>query len=72
MLERLRRLLLKPLTTPIESIPDSSTAPSSSLSAPFLALILLARLQKLEAQMAKLVHHIQPWMQRSTDEAEER
>ena len=59
-------------TTPVESIPGSSTAPSSSRSAPFPALVPLARVQKLEAQMATLMHHIQPWMQRSTAEAEER
>ena len=28
--------------------------------------------QKLEAQMATLLHHIQPWMQRSIAEAKER
>ena len=59
-------------TTPIESIPDSSTALISSLTAPLPALVLLARVQKLEAQMATLLHYIQPWMQRSITEAEER
>ena len=58
-------------TTPIESIPGSSTAPSSSRTAPLPALVPLARVQKLEAQMATLLHHIQPWMQRSIDEAKE-
>ena len=58
--------------TPVESIPGSSTAPTSSRSAPFLALVSLARVQKLEAEMASLLHHIQPWMQRSISEAEER
>ena len=52
-------------TTPIESIPGSSTAPSSSRTAPLLAQVPLARVQKLEAQMATLLHHIQPWMQKS-------
>ena len=49
-------------TTPVESIPGSSTAPRSSCSAPFPALVPLARVQKLDAQMATLLHHIQPWM----------
>ena len=58
-------------TSPVKSIPSSSTAPSSSRSDPFPALVTLARVQKLEAQMATLVHHIQPWMKSSTNEAEE-
>ena len=57
-------------TTLVESIPGSSTAPTSSRSAPFPALVPLARVQKLEAQMASLLHHIQPWMQRSITEVE--
>ena len=57
-------------TTPVESIPGNSTAPSSSRSAPLPALVPLARVQKLEAQMATLLHHIQPRM--SITEAEER
>ena len=52
-------------TTPVESIPGSSTAPSSSRTTPLPALVPLARVQKLEAQMATLLHHIQPWMQKS-------
>ncbi|TMW99023.1 hypothetical protein EJD97_003176, partial [Solanum chilense] len=59
-------------TTPGESIPGSSTAPISSCSAPFPALVPLASVKKLEAQMATLAHHIQPWMQRSIAEAEDR
>ena len=59
-------------TTLVESIPGSSTPPSSSRSAPLPALVPLARVQKLEAQMATLLHHIQRWMQRSISEAEER
>ena len=59
-------------TTPVESIPGSSTAPSSSRTTPLPALVPLARVQKLEVQMATLLHHIQPWMQRSITEAEER
>ena len=47
-------------TTPIESIPGSSTAPSSSRTASLPALVPLARVQKLEAQMATLLYHIQP------------
>ena len=58
-------------TTPVESIPGSSTAPRSSRSYPFPALVPLARVQKLKAQMATLLHHIQPWMQRSITEAKE-
>ena len=59
-------------TTPVESIPGSSTSPSSSRTTPLPALVPLARVQKLEAQMATLLHHILPWMQRSTSEAQER
>ncbi|TMX01174.1 hypothetical protein EJD97_025003 [Solanum chilense] len=59
-------------TTPIESIPGSRTAPSSSRTAPLPALVPLARVQKLEVQMATLLHHIQSWMQRSITEAEKR
>ena len=56
-------------TTPVESIPGSSTAPSSSRTAPLPALVPLARVQKLEAQMATLLHYIKLWMQRSITEA---
>ena len=59
-------------TTPVESIPGSSTTPSFSQLAPFPALVPLARVQKLEAQMNTLFHQIQPWMQRSISEAEQR
>ena len=45
-------------TTPVESIPGSSTSPSSSRTTPLPALVPLARVQKLEAQMATLLHHI--------------
>ena len=55
-------------TTPVESILGSSTAPSSSRTAPLPALVPLARVQKFEAQMATLLHHIQPWMQKSITE----
>ena len=58
-------------TTLVESIPGSSTALSSSRIAPLPALVPLARVQKLEAQMATLLHHIQPWMQKSITESEE-
>ena len=51
-------------TTPIDSILGSSTAPRSSRSTPFPVLVPLSRVQKLKAQMATLLHHIQPWMQR--------
>ena len=59
-------------TTPVESIPCSSTAPRSSGTAPLPTLVPLARVQKLEAQMATLLHHIQQWMQKSIKESEER
>ncbi|TMW85002.1 hypothetical protein EJD97_023970 [Solanum chilense] len=59
-------------TTPVESLSGSSIAPRSSRSYPFPALVPLATVQKLEAQIATLLHHIQPWMQRSIAEAEER
>ena len=49
-------------TTPVESIPGSSTAMISSRTAPLSALVPLARVQKLEAQIATLLHHMQPWM----------
>ena len=45
-------------TTPVESIPSSSTAPSSSCTTPLPTLVSLARVQKLEAQMDTLLHHI--------------
>ena len=47
-------------TTSVESIPGSSIAPSCSCSAPCLALVPCARVQKLEAQMAIFLHHIKP------------
>ena len=59
-------------TTPVESILGSSKAPSSSRTTPLPALVPLARVQKLEAQMATLLHHIQPWMQKSITESDER
>ena len=52
-------------TTPVEYIPGSSTAPSSSRTVPLPTLVPLGRVKKLEAQMATLLHHIQPWMQKS-------
>ena len=58
-------------TTLVESIPGSSTAPSSSRTAPLPALVPLARVQKLKVQMATLLHHIQSWMQKSITESEE-
>ncbi|KAG5579575.1 hypothetical protein H5410_050202 [Solanum commersonii] len=62
-----------------ENVPGSSSqaasmGPSSSRSTPQLgaAVVPLARVQKLEAQMATLLHHIQPWMQKSIAESEAR
>ena len=59
-------------TTPVESISGSSTALSSSLTAPLTVQVPIARVQKLEAQMATLLHHIRPLMQRSITKEEER
>uniref|UniRef100_M1DHI9 Integrase core domain containing protein n=1 Tax=Solanum tuberosum TaxID=4113 RepID=M1DHI9_SOLTU len=52
----------------------ASTAPSSSWSTPQLGAIVvsLTRVQKLEAQMATLLDHILPWMQKSIAESEAR
>uniref|UniRef100_M1DYU8 Integrase core domain containing protein n=1 Tax=Solanum tuberosum TaxID=4113 RepID=M1DYU8_SOLTU len=52
----------------------ASMAPSSSRSTPQLeaTVVPLARVQKLEAQMATVLHHIQPWMQKSIAESEAR
>ncbi|KAG5579544.1 hypothetical protein H5410_050171 [Solanum commersonii] len=62
-----------------DTIPGSFTqvasmGPSSSRYTPQLgaAVVPLARVQKLEAQMATLLHHIQPWMQKSIAESEAR
>ena len=49
-------------TTPVKSIPSSSSASSSSRSTIFPTMVPLARVQKLNAQMDSLMHHIQPWM----------
>ena len=49
-------------TTWVKSISGSSTFPSSSRSAPFPALVPLARVLNKEEQMATLVHHIQHWI----------
>ena len=59
-------------TTPLESILGSSTAPSSSRTSPLLVLVPLSRVQKLESQMATLLHHTQPWMQKCITESEKR
>uniref|UniRef100_M1DF00 Integrase core domain containing protein n=1 Tax=Solanum tuberosum TaxID=4113 RepID=M1DF00_SOLTU len=55
-------------------IEAASMAHSSSRSTPQLGAIAvpLARVQKLEAQMATLLHHIQPWMQKSIAESNAR
>uniref|UniRef100_M1DQL8 Integrase core domain containing protein n=1 Tax=Solanum tuberosum TaxID=4113 RepID=M1DQL8_SOLTU len=66
------------LTGSLHTVPDihraTRVAPSSSQSTPQLGAIVvpLARVQKLEAQMATLLHHIQPWMQKSIAESEAR
>uniref|UniRef100_M1DG99 Integrase core domain containing protein n=1 Tax=Solanum tuberosum TaxID=4113 RepID=M1DG99_SOLTU len=61
-------------TVPASSSKPASRAPSSSQSTPQLGdtVFPLARVQKLEAQMATLLHHIQTWMQKSIAESEAR
>uniref|UniRef100_M1DFC4 Integrase core domain containing protein n=1 Tax=Solanum tuberosum TaxID=4113 RepID=M1DFC4_SOLTU len=61
-------------TVPAYSSQAASMAPSSSRSTPQLGatIVPLARVQKLEAQMATLLHHIQLWMQKSIAEFEAR
>ena len=59
-------------TTLVESTRGTSVAPSSSHSTPSAILVPITRVQKLEAQMATLLHHIQLWMQKSIIEAEDR
>uniref|UniRef100_M1DS39 Integrase core domain containing protein n=1 Tax=Solanum tuberosum TaxID=4113 RepID=M1DS39_SOLTU len=53
-------------TVPASSFQAASMAPSLSRSTPQLGatVVPFARVQKLEAQMATLLHHIQPWMQK--------
>ena len=46
--------------------------PEPSRSSPSAALVSITRVQKLEAQMAALLHHIQPWIAKSIVEAEEK
>ena len=58
-------------TTLVESILGASTTSSSSRSTSSSTMVPHVRVQKLEAQMATLLHHIKPWMQRSISEAEE-
>uniref|UniRef100_M1DJL9 Integrase core domain containing protein n=1 Tax=Solanum tuberosum TaxID=4113 RepID=M1DJL9_SOLTU len=50
----------------------ASMAPSFSRSTPQLGatVVPLAKVLKLEVQMATLLHHIQPWMQKSIAESE--
>ncbi|KAG5576597.1 hypothetical protein H5410_056731 [Solanum commersonii] len=61
-------------TIPASSSQAASMAPSSSRSTPQLGatVVPLARVQKLEAQMATLLHHIQPWMQKSIADSKAR
>lgn len=59
-------------TTLANSSHASKRVPSSSRSTPPSALLIpLAPVQKFEAQMATLVHHMQSCMQKSIDEVEE-
>lgn len=50
---------------------SSRRANSSRSMPPAVALVPLARVQKLEEQMATLLHYIQLWMQKPIAEAEE-
>uniref|UniRef100_M1DCW0 Integrase core domain containing protein n=1 Tax=Solanum tuberosum TaxID=4113 RepID=M1DCW0_SOLTU len=52
---------------PASSSQSASQAPNSSRSTPPLGPVVvpLARVQKLEAKMATLLHHVRPWMQKS-------
>ena len=59
-------------TNMVETIPGCSSAPISSRSTPSTTLVTMAKVQKLKAKMATLLHHIQPWMQSSIAEGEER
>uniref|UniRef100_M1D9C2 Integrase core domain containing protein n=1 Tax=Solanum tuberosum TaxID=4113 RepID=M1D9C2_SOLTU len=61
-------------TVPASSSQAASMFPRSSRSIPQLGatIVPLAKLQKLEAQMATLLHHFQPWMQKSIAESEAR
>ena len=56
-----------PLTLPRSSLSQVVALPRAPL-----ALVPLARVQKLEAQIVTLLQHIHPWMQRSIAEVEER
>lgn len=58
-------------TNPIKYIPFTRTAPFSSRSNPFATHVPLARFRKLEAQMAILLHHINPLMLSSIAKEEE-
>uniref|UniRef100_M1DEV2 Integrase core domain containing protein n=1 Tax=Solanum tuberosum TaxID=4113 RepID=M1DEV2_SOLTU len=71
------RFLYGPITDHTDTVPASisqstSMDPSSSRSTPQLGatIVPLARVHKLEAQMTTLLHHIQPWMQKSIAESE--
>uniref|UniRef100_M1DKL7 Integrase core domain containing protein n=1 Tax=Solanum tuberosum TaxID=4113 RepID=M1DKL7_SOLTU len=61
-------------TVPASSSQAANMAPSSSRSTPQLGatVVPLTRVHKLEAQMATLLHHIQPWMLKSIAESEAR
>ncbi|KAG5580200.1 hypothetical protein H5410_050827 [Solanum commersonii] len=69
--KRSKPLAQDPLTsTLVTEVPTGIVAASP----PYLgaAVVPLSRVQKLEAQMATLLHHIQPWMQKSIAESEAR
>ncbi|KAG5585173.1 hypothetical protein H5410_045607 [Solanum commersonii] len=59
---------------PTSSSQTASHAPSSSRATALFetTMIPLARVQKFEAQMATLLHHIKPWMRKLIAESEKR
>lgn len=58
-------------TYPVESISGARNNPRSSLQTTTATLVPFGRVQKLEVQMASLLHHIQPQKQSSISEAKE-
>ena len=66
-------MLLSSLPTPPWlSLPGHYCSSEFLCFKPSATLVLIARVQKLEAQIATLLHHIQPWMQKSIVEVEDR
>ena len=66
-------MLLSSLPTPPWlSLPGHYCSSEFLCFKPSATLVLIARVQKLDAQMATLLHHIQPLMQKSIAEVEDR